>query len=628
VDYQSLVTRPQGLDRLCSIAKETGLTIRLPGGREALLVDVIVDSGSNILIITEDYAGELGLHVLKSKNLPHMRGINGVLASYFVGVTGPFTLVLAQGTPYATEIAVPAAYVIRGDAGGMYKMCLDKQTLLPVLGKVEPRWQHLVWFPKAAEGTCASWQAFRVTSAMAQGTSGQHMAPMAAVGVDQFPFFSCAAIAEFCAAEPTEETETQPNTRSSSCSSESPYEPLAGGKTTVEPTDQGDNSDTGGSSYTTPGGSADTLPEKPSSRLLHGASCSTVPALLRAAWLIPQILVVILWLCWTCLVDGPLAGVPNSFLMWLAACALMPVFSQRPHRCGLFCRLLGPRLASRPRPTSLPELAGEPSRSAQCQGRPSFNLLPLLLRACLFFLLCLLSSAVCITATGLQPTPLPPGSVGPHHATGESLPDGRAQLPGYAMHLLRRQLTDVNISRFAGAAEDPMQHAATQWYKPGPDVLTSLAPDGIPEEPHDATWTVHETGKWILGNHPEATQEQMKRMIAMLESNKAAFAYSLSELPGYVGTPVQFELLDPHRRMFSPQRQYSKEELLFGDEKVQEMLDAGVVKEISTTNPHASCVTLPMKRAPDGSWTDKRFCVDLRAVNANTVVDRIRHAFA
>jgi hypothetical protein len=29
-----------------------------------------------------------------------------------------------------------------------------------------------------------------------------------------------------------------------------------------------------------------------------------------------------------------------------------------------------------------------------------------------------------------------------------------------------------------------------------------------------------------------------------------------------------------------------------------------------------------MKRAPDGSWTDKRFCIDLRAVNENTVVDK------
>eukprot|EP00775_Hariotina_reticulata_P006347 gene6347-biopygen8143 len=114
----------------------------------------------------------------------------------------------------------------------------------------------------------------------------------------------------------------------------------------------------------------------------------------------------------------------------------------------------------------------------------------------------------------------------------------------------------------------------------------------------------------------------MQQMVAMLESNKSAFAYSLDDLPGYTGDPITFQLVDPTKRMFSPPRQYTEEELQFGDEKVTEMLNASVVKEIPTTNSHASCITLPMKRAPDGSWTDKRFCIDLRAVNANTVVDR------
>jgi hypothetical protein len=39
-----------------------------------------------------------------------------------------------------------------------------------------------------------------------------------------------------------------------------------------------------------------------------------------------------------------------------------------------------------------------------------------------------------------------------------------------------------------------------------------------------------------------------------------------------------------------------------------------------STNPAAQ-ITLPMKRAADGSWTDKRFCWDGRKVNANSEVD-------
>eukprot|EP00775_Hariotina_reticulata_P001951 gene1951-biopygen3449 len=52
------------------------------------------------------------------------------------------------------------------------------------------------------------------------------------------------------------------------------------------------------------------------------------------------------------------------------------------------------------------------------------------------------------------------------------------------------------------------------------------------------------------------------------------------------------------------------------------MVQAGIVIEIETTNPYASAVTLPMKRAPDGSWTDRRWCLDMRKINANTVPDK------
>jgi hypothetical protein len=91
-----------------------------------------------------------------------------------------------------------------------------------------------------------------------------------------------------------------------------------------------------------------------------------------------------------------------------------------------------------------------------------------------------------------------------------------------------------------------------------------------------------------FGQSPEATPAQMQRMVVMLEANKAAFAYSLIELPGYVGDPIDFQLIDPSKRMSSQQRTYTEEELQFGDEKVQAMLTASVVKEIPTTNPHAA----------------------------------------
>jgi len=164
-------------------------------------------------------------------------------------------------------------------------------------------------------------------------------------------------------------------------------------------------------------------------------------------------------------------------------------------------------------------------------------------------------------------------------------------------------------------------NANINWYRPGPDILQHLDVQGETDVPHDAAWTIHPEGKCVLGNHPQASAEDMETLVAMLQQNKQAFAYSLDEVPGYSGPPIDFPLVDQHKKMFARQRQYTQEELSFGDEKLQEMLSSGVVQEIATTNPFVSCITLPLKRAPDGSWTDKRFCIDLRDLNANMIVD-------
>lgn len=143
------------------------------------------------------------------------------------------------------------------------------------------------------------------------------------------------------------------------------------------------------------------------------------------------------------------------------------------------------------------------------------------------------------------------------------------------------------------------------------------------EEPHDARWTIHPTGQWILGNHPQSTKQERQQLVQMLEEEKGAFAYSLKDLPAYVGpnVPIEFQLIE-NKAMWQPQRQYTDEELAIGDTKVKEMLEADIVFKLPTTNPHAAAVMLPLKRAPDGSFTDRRFAIDLRLCNANTVPDK------
>ena len=188
--------------------------------------------------------------------------------------------------------------------------------------------------------------------------------------------------------------------------------------------------------------------------------------------------------------------------------------------------------------------------------------------------------------------------------------------------LLQHELTQLPDQCFALSSSTDDNQPSTQWYKPDPSVLDELSPEGQAEMPHDAAWTIHPEGKWILGNHPEATPEQLDRLVAMLQEQKAAFAYSLDDLPGYDKPPISFQLVDPSKRAWVPPRNCTEQELEFGDSKVQEMVDSGIVREIPATNQHAARITLPMKRAPDDSWTDRQFCIDLRNHNSNNVVDK------
>ena len=79
----------------------------------------------------------------------------------------------------------------------MYKMCLDKQTLYSgIFGHVNPAWQHLVWYPRAAEGDLSLLAGIPITSAFMHDDDSGLVAPMAALNLDYFPSFACAAVRE------------------------------------------------------------------------------------------------------------------------------------------------------------------------------------------------------------------------------------------------------------------------------------------------------------------------------------------------------------------------------------------------------------------------------------------------
>ena len=91
------------------------------------------------------------------------------------------------------------------------------------------------------------------------------------------------------------------------------------------------------------------------------------------------------------------------------------------------------------------------------------------------------------------------------------------------------------VSGAAAFAAGQEAEAPIHWYRADPSALDQLTPEGVAEEPHDARWTIHPDGLWILGNHPAATPQQLQQLTEMLQQERAAFAYSMSDLPGYTG---------------------------------------------------------------------------------------------
>jgi hypothetical protein len=122
------------------------------------------------------------------------------------------------------------------------------------------------------------------------------------------------------------------------------------------------------------------------------------------------------------------------------------------------------------------------------------------------------------------------------------------------------------------------------------------------------------------------TPEQKQQLRDMLLEEKGAFAYSMSDLVGYCGDlgPAVLKIKN-EKRIWSNDRNFSPLEIQTGREKVSEMHGATIVEEADTLYAqYASAVTMPAKRAPDGTWCDKRFCCDLGAINNNSVVDRYK----
>lgn len=167
-----------------------------------------------------------------------------------------------------------------------------------------------------------------------------------------------------------------------------------------------------------------------------------------------------------------------------------------------------------------------------------------------------------------------------------------------------------------------VSHGAAHDYPEGP--LDGVMPHGKASVIPDARFERTEEG-WLLGHHPDFGEQDMKKLQDTLVSLKSCFAHSLNDLPGYNGILGDYRIpLKPEyegKPIWTKPRQHSAAELAVQDEKCQEMADAGIIVPWPDTMYASEVVIAAKKDAATGAWTDKRFCVDYRALNKAMQVD-------
>jgi hypothetical protein len=153
-------------------------------------------------------------------------------------------------------------------------------------------------------------------------------------------------------------------------------------------------------------------------------------------------------------------------------------------------------------------------------------------------------------------------------------------------------------------------------------LVQATMPAGLEATPFDRHYTTDAEHGWIWGNHPSTTDEQRARLREVVLAHNASFAHSVADLPGYSGAVGPYRIImEDERHIVDKPRRYSRAEREVIDAKCAELLAADLIQPQLITR-YAACPVVVAKKDPAGNWTDARFCVDERRINANTLPDR------
>jgi hypothetical protein len=165
----------------------------------------------------------------------------------------------------------------------------------------------------------------------------------------------------------------------------------------------------------------------------------------------------------------------------------------------------------------------------------------------------------------------------------------------------RERVTDERVAACYAAYANPKFTGQPEPTVKIPSKLTS-AKDGSQH-----AWKVGESFK------------KAAELVAVMDEHPETYAWGLNDLREVHGVEYRIELED-----YNPvwQRQYhlARREQEFADGWVRELETAGLVSEVES--PYAAPVVVAPKKDEQGAWTNLRYAVDYRRLNALTVRDR------
>ena len=134
-------------------------------------------------------------------------------------------------------------------------------------------------------------------------------------------------------------------------------------------------------------------------------------------------------------------------------------------------------------------------------------------------------------------------------------------------------------------------------------------------------WTQDPDGLWHLGMHPDCPADVLLELNRTLLERKHVASYNVADMPGYSGSAGPFTIDNTSVPPAVRPRRHSPRDQTFAKQKLQEMLDAGIIRPC-THSPYACEYTCAAKKDDNGDWTDLRFCNDFRPLNDVTPLDR------